>query len=32
VFVHRLRKKLESAGLEIRTMRGMGYMIEKPDA
>ncbi|MCU0897001.1 MAG: response regulator transcription factor [Burkholderiales bacterium] len=31
VFVHRLRKKLEHAGLEIRTMRGMGYMIEKPD-
>jgi DNA-binding response OmpR family regulator len=31
VFVHRLRKKLEHAGLEIRTMRGMGYMIERPD-
>ena len=31
VFVHRLRKKLENAGLEIRTLRGMGYMIEKPD-
>lgn len=30
VFVHRLRKKLEPAGLVIRTIRGMGYLIEKP--
>lgn len=29
VFVYRLRKKLESSGVDIRTVRGMGYMIEK---
>jgi two-component system OmpR family response regulator len=28
VFVHRLRKKLESTGLDIRTVRGMGYLID----
>ncbi len=27
VFVHRLRRKLEPAGLEIRTVRGIGYLI-----
>jgi two-component system, OmpR family, response regulator len=32
VFVYRLRKKLEDSGVEIRTVRGMGYIIEKPDA
>ena len=26
----RLRKKLEPSGVEIRTVRGMGYLIEKP--
>ena len=29
VFVYRLRKKLEPAGVNIRTIRGMGYLIEK---
>lgn len=32
VFVYRLRKKLESSGVDIRTVRGMGYLIEKPHA
>ncbi len=30
VYVHRLRKKLEVAGIEVRTFRGLGYCIEKP--
>ncbi|HET7159802.1 MAG TPA: response regulator transcription factor [Burkholderiales bacterium] len=29
VFVYRLRKKLETSGVDIRTIRGMGYLIEK---
>lgn len=29
VFVHRVRRKLEPAGLVIRTVRGLGYMIDK---
>jgi two-component system, OmpR family, response regulator len=32
VFVYRLRRKLEPTGVDIRTIRGMGYLIEKPDA
>ena len=32
VFVYRLRKKLEPSGVNIRTIRGMGYLIEKPRA
>src|SRR5690606_12708562 len=28
VFIHRLRRKLESTGLDIRTVRGMGYLID----
>ena len=32
VFVYRLRRKLESSGVDIRTVRGMGYLIEKPNA
>jgi two-component system OmpR family response regulator len=32
VFVHRLRKKLQPTGVDIRTVRGMGYLIEKPNA
>ena len=32
VFVYRLRKKLESSGVDIRTVRGMGYLIEKRHA
>jgi len=31
VFIYRLRKKLEASGVDIRTIRGMGYLIEKPD-
>ena len=31
VSVHRVRKKLEPFGIEIRTVRGMGYLIEKAD-
>ncbi len=29
VYVHRLRKKLEAAGIQIRTVRGLGYMLDK---
>lgn len=29
VYVHRLRKKLEPAGIQIRTVRGLGYMLDK---
>lgn len=29
VYVHRLRKKLEPAGVQIRTIRGLGYMFDK---
>ncbi len=31
-FVSRLRGKLEPAGITIRTVRGLGYYLEKPDA
>jgi two-component system OmpR family response regulator len=31
VFIYRLRKKLETCGVDIRTVRGMGYLIEKPN-
>ncbi|MDD4929631.1 MAG: response regulator [Gallionella sp.] len=30
VYVHRLRKKLEAGHVNIRTLRGLGYMLEKP--
>ncbi len=30
VFIHRLRRKLEGSGVTIATVRGMGYLIEKP--
>lgn len=30
VYVHRLRKKLERANITIRTVRGLGYLMEKP--
>jgi two-component system OmpR family response regulator len=30
VFVHRLRRKIEPAGVVIRTIRGLGYLVEKP--
>jgi len=29
VYVHRLRKKLERSGFELRTVRGMGYLLER---
>ncbi|HEY6002374.1 MAG TPA: response regulator [Anaeromyxobacter sp.] len=28
IYVHRLRKKLEHAGVKIRTVRGLGYLLE----
>lgn len=28
VYVHRLRRKLEGAGVGIRTVRGLGYLLE----
>ncbi len=28
VYIHRLRRKLESSGLSIRTVRGLGYLLE----
>jgi len=30
VYVHRLRKKLEPGGVQIATVRGLGYCLEKP--
>ena len=30
VYVHRLRRKLEPAGVTIRTIRGLGYLLERP--
>jgi len=32
VFIHRLRKKLEPMGVNIRTVRGMGYLIDRAPA
>lgn len=32
VYMHRLRKKLEGAGLKISTVRGLGYSLERPVA
>lgn len=29
VYVHRLRRKLEPFGIEVRTLRGLGYLLEK---
>jgi two-component system OmpR family response regulator len=29
VFIYRLRKKLEPSGVDVRTIRGMGYLLEK---
>jgi two-component system, OmpR family, response regulator len=29
VYIHRLRRKLEGAGLAIRTVRGLGYLLEE---
>jgi two-component system OmpR family response regulator len=30
IYVHRLRKRLEPVGVRIRTVRGLGYLLEKP--
>jgi DNA-binding response OmpR family regulator len=30
LYVHRLRKKLEPAGIHLRTIRGLGYLLENP--
>ena len=32
VYIHRLRKKLEGSGVEIRTLRGLGYILEARNA
>ena len=32
VYIHRLRRKLEGAGVEIRTIRGLGYMLRPETA
>lgn len=32
IYVHRLRRKLESSGVRIRTLRGLGYMLELDNA
>ena len=32
VYVHRVRRKLEPYGVEIRTVRGMGYLLDRLDA
>ncbi|MDO8990683.1 MAG: response regulator transcription factor [Sideroxyarcus sp.] len=32
VYIHRLRKKIEPAGVTIRTIRGLGYVIDKASA
>jgi two-component system OmpR family response regulator len=32
VYIHRLRRKLEGSGLAIRTVRGLGYLLEEGDA
>jgi two-component system OmpR family response regulator len=29
IVIHRLRKKLEPSGIKLRTMRGLGYIVEK---
>lgn len=30
VYVHRLRKKIDASGIQITTVRGLGYCLEKP--
>lgn len=32
IYIHRLRKRLEPYQISIRTVRGLGYLLEKPDA
>ena len=31
VYIHRLRKKVAAAGIEIRTVRGIGYLLRAAD-
>ncbi len=31
IVIHRLRKKLEPSGINLRTMRGLGYIVEKAE-
>ena len=31
IYVHRLRRKLEGSGIRIRTLRGLGYLLEPAD-
>jgi len=31
VYIHRLRRKLEGSGVGIRTVRGLGYLLETQD-
>ena len=30
LYIHRLRKKLDPAGVQVRTIRGLGYLLENP--
>ena len=32
IYVHRLRRKLVDSGITIRTIRGLGYLLERPQA
>ena len=32
VFIYRLRRKLEASGVDIKTVRGMGYLLDRPVA
>ena len=32
IYIHRVRKKLEGSDVQIRTLRGLGYMLEARDA
>jgi len=30
LYIHRLRKRLDPAGVHVRTIRGLGYLLENP--
>jgi DNA-binding response OmpR family regulator len=32
IYVHRLRRKLQDMGIGIKTIRGLGYLLERTDA